>query len=90
MKTIVSGIVTHACPYRKTGIDTGRAVLTFDGQSAEYGELADLLASYHSLKITHEELTEDLASKTGASVVTYWNTSGLEIEVRAGMIGSTV
>lgn len=83
MKTIVRGVVTHACAYRKTGYDTGRVELTFDGQAPELSELADLMAGYHSLKITHEELTEDLASKTCAAVVTYWNTSGLEVEVRA-------
>lgn len=74
--------ITHLCPYREER-DVGTVELTFSGPAPELHGLADRLAVFAEVKITHEELTEMLAVETGASVVTKWITAGLEVEVQA-------
>jgi NADPH-dependent 7-cyano-7-deazaguanine reductase QueF len=82
MVTIVRGTLVHRCPFRDE-LDVGTVELTFDGPAVELHALGTLLASFAAQKITHEDLTELLATETGASVVTRWTTAGLGVEVRA-------
>lgn len=82
MRTVVRGYLVHACPHRDE-VDQGTVELQFDGPAPELHGLADRLASFADVKITHEELTVRLAVDTGAAVITRWRTAGFEVEVRA-------
>jgi hypothetical protein len=80
VKTIVTGPIVHRCPYVDE-VDEGYVELTFNGPAPELHALAKMLTFDES--ITHEDLTQKLATELGAVVVTWWTTAGLTVEVRS-------
>lgn len=76
--------VVKRCPY-KDEQDDGTATLTFDvgdGDGPELHALADRLATYRHLLISHEDFTRLLAKQDGCVAArTTWQTAGLEVTV---------
>lgn len=84
--TVTVGVLKR-CPY-KDEQDDGTATLTFDvseGDGPELHELADRLATYRHLVISHEDFTKLLAGLDGCvSARTTWRTAGFEVTVEVG------
>lgn len=85
MKVTVSGAVRHLCPYRDE-VDDGTAEITLSvtgGEDApELHSIADTLADYAAVRISHEELTRAFYRLFHADkVVTRWKTAGLDVVV---------
>lgn len=79
----VTAAVTKRCPY-KDEQDDGTATLTFDVSECDGPELhalADQLAQYRHLVISHEEFTRLLVSLDDCvSARTTWTTAGMTVE----------
>lgn len=86
MITTVSGPLRHLCPHVDE-VDDGTVEITFFGPAPELHNLATELREYADMKITHEELTKQLAARYKASVCTKWHTAGLEVAVVVGGSG---
>lgn len=82
MNTIVTSPITHLCPHVDE-VDHGTITLHFAGSAPELHEVRRFLDSYAAVKITHEELTEQIAEAYGCAVSTRWRTAGLDVEVLA-------
>jgi NADPH-dependent 7-cyano-7-deazaguanine reductase QueF len=79
----------HLCPHVDE-IDQGTVTASWavDGTTIELHSLAARIASYADTKISHEDLTADLAGAlrahvVGVSVTTTWRTAGLEMVVQS-------
>lgn len=72
----------HLCPF-KDELDVGRVKLELsskDGWTTELHSLDEYLAAWADIKISHEELTDQIAMDTRAvRVTTYWRTAGMEV-----------
>lgn len=82
MKCVITGPVTHLCPHVDE-VDHGTFRIEFDGAAPELHALRQRIETFHDRTITHEELTQILATDIDAPVTTYWTTAGLELTVYA-------
>lgn len=81
IRTTVTGAVFKQCPF-KNELDSGEVELTFDGDAPELHGLAELLASYRQVKMSHEDFTREMLVKTAAvSARSTWTTAGLRVVV---------
>lgn len=82
----ITAEVEKRCPY-KDEQDTGTAVLRFDvlKDAPELHELADHLATWADIALSHEEFTAMLRDRWWSegcrSVTTTWQTAGMTVEV---------
>lgn len=72
----------HLCPF-KGEVDDGRVKIELSsahGWTTELHSLSEYLRAWADIKISHEELTDQIALDTRAiRVTTYWRTAGLEV-----------
>lgn len=72
----------HVCPFRNE-LDIGQVKLELcsaDGWTTELHSLDEYLRAWSDIKISHEELTDQIAVDTRAiRVTTYWHTAGMEV-----------
>lgn len=83
MKMTVTAAVRKLCPYRDE-IDEGTVIITFDvyeGDGPELHEVADYLASYAVVPMSHEAFTRMVASDYDAAVTSAWTTAGMAVTV---------
>lgn len=82
-----SGPLRHLCPF-KDEVDVGTIKLTWtvQTQTVELHSLAAWLEEFSTLRISHEDLTDEIARHladtpglTGAQVTTTWNTAGMTV-----------
>lgn len=83
----VRGGLLHLCPFRdETDVGGVEIVWRVDGMTLELHSLTDYLDAFANSRMSHEEITDrirhDLSTIDGiklVSVVTDWNTAGLEV-----------
>lgn len=86
----VTGALAHRCPYRDED-DRGTAEVTWvtDGRTVELHSLAGLLGSFRDEQVSHEDVTDRIATAldvpgvADVRVVTRWVTAHLEVRVGA-------
>lgn len=76
----VTADVVKVCPV-KNEIDKGTVTITYtiEGKSFELHALADYLASFATVAISHEDFTQFLAEDLSAQVRTEWTTAGMKV-----------
>lgn len=82
MRTVVTAPLVHRCPFVDE-LDVGTVTIEFSGSAPELHDLAQFLASFAGLEISHEDLTERIADRTHGTVTTRFRTAGLDIECTA-------
>jgi NADPH-dependent 7-cyano-7-deazaguanine reductase QueF len=85
------GSLVHRCPFVEE-VDAGEVLVTWvcEGSTVELHSLAKYLATWANQRVSHEEVTAQIAVDVGGlegigSVVveTKWTTAGLAVTVRA-------